>query len=493
MALKAGPKAATATEPLDLSMLPAKRDYRRIAAFALEYLRVPKGAGALEPFRLRPWQRDEIVKTFYPPTGKRPRQGLLSISRGNGKSGLAAVLALYGLLGDEVQGAQVLVVASDERQARIIFNTARRMVELDPRLSEQVQIFSDRLYVPMTDSVMMPLPAEPGALQGYDPTLMLVDELHVVNRAVWEAVSLASGKRAESLTLAVSTPADSIESIMWSLVEYGRQNPEDKNFRLIEYAAEDGCDLMDRDQWKQANPALGDFLYEDAIEATIRTSSEAAVRRYRLGQWAGRKDQWMPWGKWETLADPERLIDPDEPVVLAFDGSASGDSTALVGCTMDGNHVWPIAIWEAEDDPRWRVPRVEVTAAVAQCFESLNVLELACDPWGWRSEMDQWAADYGKKIVEYNTGYRKRMAPATDRFYAAAMTGELSHDGDPDLARHVNNTVAKSTPMGDIVVKDKRSSSKKIDGAVAAIVAHDRAAWHRANPPKKRRVASHKG
>jgi phage terminase large subunit-like protein len=494
MSLKAGPKAAVSLEPLDLSMLPAKRDYRRIAAFAQEFLRVPKGAGALGPFRLRPWQRDRIVKTYYPPTGSRPRQGVVSMPRGNGKSGLAAVLALYGLLADEVPGAQVLVVASDERQARIIFNSARRMISLDERLAEQVQVFQDRLYVPRTDSVMMPLPAEPGALQGYDPTLMIVDELHVVNRAVWEAVSLASGKREESLTLAISTPADSVDSVMWSLVEYGRQNPDDKSFRLIEYAADDGCDLYDRAQWQQANPALGDFLYADAIESTIRTSSEAAVRRYRLGQWAGRKDQWIPWGKWETLANADRAIDPDEPVILAFDGSASGDSTALVGCTLEGNHIWPIAIWEhPEDNPRWRVPRNEVTAAVSMCFEQLNVTELACDPWGWRSEMDQWAADYGQRVVEYNTGYRKRMAPATDRFYASVMTGDLSHDGDADLARHVNNTVAKSTPMGDIVVKDKRSSSKKIDAAVAAIVAHDRAAWHRANPPKKRRVASHKG
>lgn len=490
MALKAGPKAATAEHPLDLSMLPAKRDYRRIAAFAQEFLKVPKGTGALKPFKLRPWQRDHICKTFYPPTGSRPRQGLISMPRGNGKSGLAAVLALYGLLADEEPGAQVLVVASDERQARIIFNSARRMIELEPRLAEQVQIFSDRLYVPHTDSVMMPLPAEPGALQGYDPTLMLVDELHVVNRAVWEAVSLASGKREQSLTLAISTPADTVDSVMWSLVEYGRANPDDKSFRLIEYAADDGCPVDDQEQWKKANPALDDFLHRDAIAATIRTSSEAATRRYRLGQWAGRKDQWLPWGQWETLADTERELADDEPVIIAFDGSASGDSTALMGCTHDG-YIWPIAIWEhPPDDPRWRVPRAEVTAAVQTCFEKLNVTELACDPWGWRSEMDEWTRDYGSRVVEYNTAYRKRMAPATDRFYAAVMAGELSHDGDPDLARHISNTVAKSTPMGDIVVKDKRSSEKKIDAAVAAIVAYDRAAWHKANPPKRRRVAA---
>src|SRR5690606_41954540 len=102
---------------------------------------------------------------MYPPTGKRPRQGLVSMPRGNGKSGLAAALAVYGLLADGVAGAQVIVVASDERQARIVFNAARRMIELDERLAEQVQVFTDRIYVPATDSTMMPLPAEPAALQ----------------------------------------------------------------------------------------------------------------------------------------------------------------------------------------------------------------------------------------------------------------------------------------------------------------------------------------
>src|SRR5699024_7886896 len=192
--MKAGPKSAVDPRKLDLSGLPAKRDYRRIAKFAEYFLRIPKGTGALEPFKLRKWQQD-IAKAMYPATGKRPRQGLVSMPRGNGKSALAAVFARYGLLADEIESAQVLIVASDERQARIVFNAAKRMIELSPALLEQVQIFQDRIYVPSTASELRPLPAEPNALQGHDPTLMIVDELHVVTDVVWEAVSLAAGKR----------------------------------------------------------------------------------------------------------------------------------------------------------------------------------------------------------------------------------------------------------------------------------------------------------
>lgn len=490
--LKAGPKRQITALPLNLEGLPAKRDYRRIDSFASQFLQVPSGTGALEPFKLRKWQLNDVIRKFYPATGKRPRQALVSMPRGNGKSSMAAVLALYGLFADDIESAQVLIVASDERQARIVFNMARRMIELSPVLAEQVNIYQDRIHVPRTDSELRPLPAEPAALQGYNPSLMIVDELHVVNDVVWEAVSLASGKRAESLTLAISTPADSTDSIMWRLVEYGRKNPDDKSFALVEYAAPDGCEIDDVEAIKTANPALGDFLHLDAVLATLKTTREASFRRYRLGQWVGQAQSWLPWGQWETLEDTERgQPDEGETIVLAFDGSASGDSTALIGCTLDG-YLFVIAIWQApENDPRWRVPRVEVAETIDLAYEKWNVRELAADPWGWRTELEEWSEKHKKTVVEWNTALARRMAPATDRVYSAVMTGELSHDGDPVLAEHMGNAVAKATAMGDLIHKDKKNSTRKIDSAVAAIVAYDRSMWHVANPPKRRRVAAH--
>lgn len=494
---KAGPKTAVAEHGLDLSSLPEKRDYRRVDVFVREFLKVPKGTGALEPFRLRPWQRS-IVKAMFPPTGRRPRQGLVSMPRGNGKSGLAAALAVYALLADGEQGAQVAVVASDERQARIVWNTARRMIELEPRLMEQVQIFQDRIYVPATDSTLQPFPAEPAALQGWDPTLVIVDELHVVSEPVWDAMALASGKRAQSLTLAISTPSDRLDSVMWRLVEYGRNHPDDRSFRLVEYAAPDGCALDDEQAWRTANPALGDFLHVDAVAATLKTTAEAAFRRYRLGQWAGSADTWLPWGAWELCRHPEALGLPEDGtrVALAFDGSASGDSTALIGCTVPASederpHVFRVAMWEAPaDDPRWRVPRHEVAGMIDSAFERWDVLEMAADPWGWRSELEEWSARHGARVVEWNTAHAGRMAPATDRFYAGVMSDGITHDGDDVLAEHLGNAKAKRTPMGDLVTKDKRGSTRKIDGAIGAIVAHDRAMWHFRNPPKRRRVVA---
>jgi phage terminase large subunit-like protein len=282
---------------------------------------------------------------------------------------------------------------------------------------------------------------------------------------------------------------------MWRLVEYGRANRDDRTFVMVEYAAAEGCAIDDRAAWAEANPALGDFLHVDALAATLKTTREEPFRRYRLGQWVGTADAWLPWGLWAERAEPGGLVLPDDgtPIVLAFDGSASGDSTALIGCTLGEHpHVFTVAIWESPaDNPRWRVPRAEVAQMVAAAFGRWNVLELAADPWGWRTELETWAAEFGERVVEWNTAHAARMAPATDRMYAAISEGRMTHDGNDTLAAHMSNAIAKRTPMGDLVSKDKRGSTRKIDACVAAIVAHDRAAWHRANPRKRRRVVAH--
>lgn len=481
--MKSGAKGTVAAEPLDFSGWPAGRARRR-ERFIAEYLITPKGVGAREPFALRPFQRQIIRGSFAPGV----RTALVSIPRGNGKSALAAALALAELfVGPD--SAEVLTVASDMRQAMIVLRMARRMVELNPELADRVHVYADKLYVPENDSVLLPLPAEPGALHGHDPSLLVVDELHVVTESVWEAVTSVGGKRPESLTLAISTPAASPDSVMWRLVEHGRRGG-DPAFFFKEYAAPEGCAVDDRRAWRIGNPAMAcrpPFLAEDGLEAVRRTISEARFRQLRLGQWVTGVESWLPWGAWADC-EAERTVGPRERIVLAFDGSASGDSTALVGCTLDG-HLFVVGLWENPGDPRWRVPREDVDRAVDVAFARYDVAELACDPWGWRSEIEAWAKRHGeRRVVEWNTAHAARMAPATDRLYQAVVTHAVTHDGDARMAAHVAHCIAKRTPMGDLVSKDKRGSPRKIDAAVAAIVAYDRAAFHHQRNRKRVRT-----
>lgn len=486
MAIKAGPKAPITADPLDLSGLPDHRAARR-EAFIEQHCIVPKGVGGGSLVALRDFQREIIAGAF----GEGIRTALVSMPRANGKTALAAMLAVAELFAGPMS-AEVLVVASDERQARITLNLARRMIELNPELLARTHIYRDRIVVPENDATLIPLPADPAALHGWDPSLLIVDELHVVTPAVWEAITSVTGKRPESLTLAISTPAESQDSIMWSLVEHGREGA-DTAFFLKEYAAPNGCATDDREAWLAANPAMScddPFLAEDGLAAARRTLREPVFRQLRLGQWVSSSDSWLPFGAFDAVRSEDRRVSKKERVVLAFDGSASGDSTALIGCTVNDPHLFVVGLWEKEDDPRWRVPRGDVDRAVELAFHDYNVVELACDPWGWRSEIEEWARRHGeKRVVEYNTGFAKRMAPATDRMYQAIVEHQVTHDGNADLGRHFEHAVARRTPMGDLVQKQTEWSPRKIDAAVAAIVAHDRAAWH-ANNKKTRKVVT---
>jgi phage terminase large subunit-like protein len=472
--MRAGPKGQVTAPPLDLRRYP-RRGGARATRFIERYVTVPKGSGARRRMKLRPWQREIISGVLDEP---RPRQALVSIPAGNGKSTLAAALGLYGLLGDRVEGAQVLVVASDERQARIILNTARRMVELDPALYARVQIFKDHLLEPHTDSRFMALPADPGALQGWDPSLAVVDELHVVTDDTFEAMAARAGKREQSLLLAISTPpkAGQDDSVMRRLVDHGREQA-DPSFYFREFAAPAGCAVDDEAAWAVANPALDDFLHRDALRATLPPKMrEASFRRYRLGQWVAVDDAWLPDGAWAACADAGHQVDDGAEVVVALDGSFSRDCTALVVATVsDRPHVHLYRLWEAPEGTRdWRVPVVQVEDAIRAACIRWRVLEVAADPYRWQRSLEVLDGD-GIPVHEFFQN-AARMGPATARMHQPVVDGELTHDSDPALARHMANAILKVDSRGARLAKEYKDSKRRIDAAVAATMAVHRAA-----------------
>ena len=162
---------------------------------------------------------------------------------------------------------------------------------------------------------------------------------------------------------------------------------------------------------------------------------------------------------------------------MGFDGSYSRDSTALVGCTLEG-HLFVIGAWERDlSDDSWTVPRSEVDAAVAKAFARWKVREFTADPPGWNAELEAWEHEFGKVVIRQETANSDFMAPACDLFFTAVADGSLSHDGDPRLARHVANAHIRATRHGNVIQKRTKDSPHKVDLAVAAVLAFDSAAY----------------
>jgi phage terminase large subunit-like protein len=468
--VKAGPKSAVDDSPLPLRG--SRRRELAVSRFATDYVRVPRGHGVRKPLRLRRWQRSLIAATW----DQRPRPRLAGwmLGRGNGKTSLTAVLALYELLLG-VEGAQV--VATDERQAGLCFRAASRMVELHPALEARVQVYADQLTVPARGASFTVLPAVAKRLEGLDYTLAIVDEAGRVDQEVFEVVALATGKQKASMVLAIGTPGPELsQTVLGRLRTYALDHPEDP---LVVWREHSAAGFEDHPVdcahcWELANPALNDFLAEDGLRACLPPKMrEASFRRARLCQLADQlEDAWLPPSAWAACADATRSIPDGAEVVLAFDGSFNGDTTVLTVATVDQRpHVDLVELWEPVAG---QVPVVDVEAAIRAACRRWRVLEIAADPFRWARSL-QLLEGEGLPVMEYPQS-PGRMTPATARFYEAVVNQQMTHSGDSRLARHVGNAVLREDARGARLAKERKDSPRRIDAAVAAVMAVDRAA-----------------
>jgi phage terminase large subunit-like protein len=398
------------------------------------------------------------------------------LPRGQGKSSLTAVLALYELLAG-AEGAQVVVVATDERQAGIVHRVASRMVELHPDLELRVQQYADALTVPVRGSSLQVLPAVPKRLEGLDFTLAIVDEAGRVDQEVYEVVALATGKQRASVVLAIGTPGPELEhTVLGRLRAHALDYPDDRSLVWREHSAagfEDhpvDCEHC----WELANPALDDFLARDGLQACLPPKMrEASFRRARLCQLTDTLEEaWLPPGAWAACTEAAASVADGQDVVLAFDGSFNGDTTVLVVATIaEVPHLDVVELWEAAGT---QVPIVDVEASIRAACRRWRVLEIAADPFRWARSL-QLLDGEGLPILEYPQS-PGRMTPATSRFYEAVVNGQLTHSGDSRLARHIGNAVLREDARGARLAKERKDSPRRIDAAVAAVMAHDRAA-----------------
>jgi phage terminase large subunit-like protein len=474
--VKRGPKAFPDPRPL-----PLRGSTRRevaVARFALDHVRVPRGHGVRKPFRLRPWQRELVALTWD--ARPRPRLAGWMLPRGQGNTSLVAVLALYELLAGE-DGAQVVVVATDERQAGLCHRAATRMVELNPELDRRIQLFQDRMEVPQRGSSFQVLPAVPKRLEGLDYTLAILDEAGRIDRDVFEVVTLATGKQRASVALAIGTPGPELDqTVLGGLRTYVAEHPDDPLTVWREWSAAgfEHHPVDCRHCWELANPAGGDFLAWDGLEACLPPKMrESSFRRARLCQFVDQHEEaWLPLGAWAACADATRSIPDQAEVVLAFDGSFSRDCTVLVAATIEPQpHVELVELWEAPEGRRdWRVPVVAVEDAIRAACSRWRVLEVAADPYRWQRSLEVLDGD-GIPVHEFFQT-AARMGPATARFYQLVVDQELTHDGDSRLARHVGNAILREDSRGARLSKETKDSPRRIDAAVAAVMAIHRAA-----------------
>lgn len=468
-----------------------------------------------QAFRLREWQRAFIYRAYeLTLDGSRCyRRVLWGMPSGNGKTEIAAALACAELDGPvmcdgfDAQGRpigrrrlspDIPVAAASFDQGDLLFGAARLMLGGGP-LAGKFSIFDTQITILGRAGRMYRVAAKAGTNDGRRPSFFVADELHEwactcgapggVHRGSCKArvhVVLSKGraKRRGAWELNISTAGWQIESLLGGLYQYGKDveagRIKDDGFLFIWHAPVDDEPKLDKRKaleraLREANPAIGDFLDLDNVLADARTMAPFEFRRYHLNQWVSAPDRWLPEGSWEACVGKAKLPKKGTEIVLAFDGSWSGDSTAVVGATLEEHpHLFVVDAWEKapDDNVDWRVDVVDVENSIETACRRWQVRRIGCDPYRWQRSIAA-LRELGLPAEEWPSHQAVHMVPACKQFYDAVVEGNLTHDGDKRMTRHLANCTVKIDSRGPRIVKESKDSIRRIDLAVAAVIAND--------------------
>ena len=488
-----------------------------IAVNFIESLCHTIGTWAGKPFELIDWQEQIIRDVFgiLKPDGYRQfNTAYIEIPKKQGKSELAAAVALYLLCCDGEQSAEVYGCAADRNQASIVFKVAVEMVLQDESLKKYCKVSTAKktiTYLP-TNSVYQVLSAEAYSKHGFNVHGVVFDELHTQpNRQLYDVMTKGSGNaRKQPLFFLITTAGTNLQSICYEVhckakdILSGKKI--DKTFYPVIFGAEMDDDWTDPKVWKKANPSLGitvdiEKVREAFNQAKDNINDENAFRQLRLNQWVKQEKRWMPMDKWDknkTKYDESFL--EGRMCYGGLDLSSTTDITAFVlifpPTEDDPNYYTLPYFWIPKDNMDRRVAKDHVPyniweqqgyiqttegnvihygfieAFIEELGTRFNIKEIAFDRWG-AVQMSQDLENMGFTVIPFGQGY-KDMSPPTKELMNLVLTGELKNNGHPVLRWMMDNIAIKPDPAGNIKM-DKAKSTEKIDGAVALVMALDRA------------------
>jgi len=486
----------------------------------IENLKHTKGRWHGQPFELLPWQ-DKIIRDIFgtvKENGYRQyNYAYVEIPKKNGKSELAAAVALYMLAGDGEWGAEVYGCAADRQQASIVFDVAVDMVDQCPALKKRIKPIMSvkRLVYQPTNSYYQVLSAEAYTKHGLNVSAVIFDELHAQpNRDLFDVMTRGSGDaRMQPLYFEITTAGTDRNSICFEQHQKAEDILEgrkiDPTFYPVIFGAKDTDDWKSEDVWYKSNPSLGYTIDIEKVRDACRTAMENPAeenifRQLRLDQWVKQSTRWMPMDKWDECAFP---VDKDallgRECYGGLDLSYSSDISSLVLVfpprTDDEKYMVLPFCWIPEDNMHLRVRRdhvpydqwnargfLETTEGnvihygfiekfIEELGEKYHIMEIAFDRWG-ATQMVQDLEGMGFTVVPFGQGY-KDMSPPTKELMKLVLEHRIAHGGNPVLRWMMDNVYVRQDPAGNIKM-DKEKSTEKIDSAVATVMALDRAIRH---------------
>ncbi|HEM2844481.1 TPA: terminase large subunit [Streptococcus suis] len=479
-----------------------------------------KGKWVGKRFDLLPWQEQIVRDLFGIVKEDGNRQFLtayIEIPKKNGKSELAAAIALYLLYADNEASAEVYGAACDRNQASIVFDVAKQMVQMSRPLEKRSKIMgaTKRIVNYSNAGFYQVLSAETGTKHGLNVSGLVFDEIHAQpNRHLYDVLTKGSGDaREQPLFFIITTAGTDRNSICYELhtkaldILNGRK--KDTSFYPVVYGLSDEDDWNDEENWRRANPSLGHTIGIDRVreayqQALDNPAEENVFKQLRLNMWTSSSVAWIPEHVYAKGNDPIKYESlKGRSCYAGLDLSSTSDITAFVLVFPprfeEENYIVLPFFWLPEDTLELRCRRDHVLYDVWErqgyikttegnvvhygfiekfiedLSEIYHIKEIAYDRWN-ATQMVQNLEGMGLTMVPFGQGY-KDMSPPSKELYKLMMEGKIQHGGHPVLKWMGQNVVMRQDPAGNIK-PDKEKSVEKIDGIVSLIMGLDRCIRH---------------
>lgn len=529
-------QAAVALQPAALEYWFDERAADAAVRFFADHLCLTEGEWSGRPFVLEEWQARDIVRPLFgwkrPDGLRRYRRCYVWIPRKNGKTELAAGIALLMLLGDAEQGGQVFSIASEKDQARLVFDKATAMVGKSQTLSGELVCLKPSIYCPSLNAAFKPLSGKPGGKHGLSASGLIGDEIHEWRDGdLYGFIHDSEAARRQPLEFLISTAGkkggygeqiwDECQKILDGTIE-------DPETLVVVYAAGVDDDWTKPETWAKANPNLGvskklDTLATDARRAQQLPRLENDFKRYHLNLWTEQAVRWLPIDAvddegnkfgWDHCIGPVPWQELDEQLrgKTCFGGldlSSTIDLSALVWWfpIQQGLEIprvicrffKPEMLLEAHGKrdklpyARWASPEVAALNATPgnvidyafirkQIYRDAEIYRVA-HVGNHRREaheggiaIDRWNAtdtaieleQQGLPVVLMGQGFASLSAPSKE-LERLVMGNGFHHGGHPILRRHAQVVAIEGPDAADNIKPAKNKSTERIDGIAAMV------------------------
>jgi phage terminase large subunit-like protein len=430
----------------------------------------PENPAGLELDEWQKWLLRHVLERYsanHERAGElRYRQVVVSMGRQNGKSLLASIMGVYGMLMHQPSGASVISLASSIDQARIIYNRVLYVIQANPFLSKRFKKASESRGIVTSDGSGRydVKPAKENALQGIPISLCLFDELHLAKEGMWNAAIKGTQSYKDGIVIGITTAGDQNSETLIELYKKGQKavagDPELERFGFFVWEAPQHAKVNDESAIMQANPAIAcGRIPLDRVMTDLQTLPEHEVRRYTLNQFiSGTAQSWIPSDIFRKNGTKVNI--PQTGGVFAVDISKNWEHASIAYANQVG------------DEHHTELVRSFVNPTENQIFNYLVELYERFTPKAIALDDRGTGSNIGKKLKL--GGYpvwqlwTKEISAACSAVYAMFSTGQAKHNNDPLVIAQSPNGIAKYS--GETWLISRKDSQGDIDALMATVM-----------------------